>query len=266
MKRKVPYAEFESYAKENGKVRMNITDNHFKTSKEREELFLDNLNPLETFDRIEFNNPNEINNLLEWRDNNKNLVRQHNFPLLQGTIQSTFNGVTIVFKKLGDKVYLDCLMKRNGKPSHFLTFFWRYTDMQIEIIHPEKALMKEHNAFYTEQAQSMITVFASIMAYMEHYKEYKELVNKKTIQSVKTKKKKNGKKKNIRKANKVIYTISVNKEEDKNKEKREYHLDESKSWTVKGHSRTLKNGKTIWIKPYVKGNKEEKPKPATYRL
>jgi hypothetical protein len=264
MKEKMTYTEFKSYSKDKGKVRMNITDNHFKTKKEYEELFLDDLKPLENFDKIEFIHPNDVINLLNWRDNNKDLVRKHNFPLEQGVIDSTFNGIKIIFKKLDDEVYLDCLMKNDEKFSHFLTFYWIYEDMQIRIIHPEKALMNENKDFYNEQCQSMITVFASLMAYMEHYKEHRELVKKKTIQSNKVKKKKNGKKKNIRKANKVIYSISVN--EQSNTEKREYTLDETKSWNVRGHWRTMKDGKQIWIKPYKKGNKDGEEIPATYRL
>jgi hypothetical protein len=263
---KMSYVEFKEHAskEENINKRMKITDSHFMTNAERQELFLDNLNPLEKFDKIEFVSPHEVEDLLSWRDNNKDLVRKHNFPLEQGVIDSVFNDVKIIFQKQGNEVYLDCVMKRNGTYSHFLTFYWIYEKMQIQIIHPEKKLMEENNDFYTGQAQSMITVFASLMAYMEHFQEHRELVQKKTISNTKVKKKKNGKKKTIRKANKVVYNISVVNEMPK--QKREYSIDETKSWTVKGHWRHYKDGSKTWVKPYKKGNVDGEEEPATYRL
>jgi hypothetical protein len=155
-------------------------------------------------------------------------------------------------------------MKRNGKFQHFLTFVLFHEKKQIKLIHPPEEILEKNKDFYDEQVHSVITVFASLMAYMEHYKEHRDLVRKKTIQSNKVKKNKNGKKKNIRKANKVIYNITV--KEESNSEKREYKIDDSKSWIVRGHWRSLKNGKQIWIKPYKKGNLEGEEKPATYRL
>lgn len=243
---------------------MKVNDNHFNPKDKFKELFIDTMKPLEKFDKIQLVSPKEVEDLLNWRDKNKDLVRNHNFPLEQGVIESIFNGINIIFHKQDDCVYLDMVMKRNGQFSHFLTFFWYYKKMQVQTIHPSEDLLKENNDFYSEQTQSIITVFASLMAYMEHNKEHKELVNRKTIQSNKVKKNKNGKKKNIRKANKVIYNVSFIKEIKENK--REYTLDETKSWTVRGHWRNMKDGKQIWIKPYKKGNIEEESNPATYRI
>lgn len=61
---------------------------------------------------------------------------------------------------------------------------------------------------------------------------------------------------------KVIYTVKSNQANiSATIRKYQRHV---KSWSVVGHSRRLKNGKTVWVKPYVKGKGEISPK--TYKI
>lgn len=53
---------------------------------------------------------------------------------------------------------------------------------------------------------------------------------------------------------KILYTIVGEDIHIKSFKKRQRHLD---SWQVIGHTRKLKNGKTVFVKPYVKGDKEK---------
>jgi hypothetical protein len=227
-------------------------------------MFIDHKKPLINFDKIEFDNQDDVENLLAWRDKNKDLVRKFNFVLERGYLEFKHNWVKIIFEKNGDYVYLDMLIKDKEKDGlvHFQTFKWFYKNGTIEIIHPSEKEYKEE--VYNTNTQTMITVFASLMAYMEHYKEDKEVIKKNTQISVKSKKNKNGKKKaNVRKIKRYAYNVNF---QSPSKEKREYHLDEDKSWTVRGHWRNLKNGNQIWINPYPKGNVEGKNNPATYKF
>lgn len=59
---------------------------------------------------------------------------------------------------------------------------------------------------------------------------------------------------------KIISSYYITQEDLENKDfKRDYNKI-MESWTVKGHTRTYKNGKTVWIAPYTKGNGEKTPK------
>lgn len=59
---------------------------------------------------------------------------------------------------------------------------------------------------------------------------------------------------------KIINSYYITKEDLENKDfKREYNKT-MEAWTVKGHTRTYKSGKTIWIAPYSKGKGKKTPK------
>ena len=60
-------------------------------------------------------------------------------------------------------------------------------------------------------------------------------------------------------------TIYINKPENLESSHRTF-IRKTKSWTVSGHWRTLPSGKQIWIKPYVKGDKQQSPSDKTYVL
>ena len=226
-------------------------------------MFIDHKKPLETFDKIEFNKVDDVKNLLAWRDNNRDLVRNFNFVLEKGYIHSTYNDVYIIFEKNDNYVYFDMLMKKDGILQHFQTFKWFYHKKTIQPIHPNKEKFEDET--FSENTKSMITIFATLMAFMEHFKENKNVLKKHSITQSKTKKKKNGKKKIVKKIGKVIYNINI-EDQERTKEKREYHMDLNNLWTVRGHWRNLPNGNKVWIKPYKKGNKKEEEQPTTYKF
>lgn len=59
---------------------------------------------------------------------------------------------------------------------------------------------------------------------------------------------------------KIVSSFYISREDlEDNDVKREYNKT-MESWTVKGHTRTYKNGKTVWIAPYTKGRGKKVPK------
>jgi len=115
---------------------------------------------------------------------------------------------------------------------------------------------------------SITTSHVSLMNYMALYKDVRERVSSKTIiTSLPNKTKKNKKKnvnKNVRSITSVVYNVSFPTEKVTEQEKKEYNR-MKEAWKVRGHWRELKNGKTVWIKTYVKGDKD-KVEPTMYVL
>jgi hypothetical protein len=107
----------------------------------------------------------------------------------------------------------------------------------------------------------LTTIFLSIVNFIAYYREVKELISEHSVSTKKVKKDKSGKpKSNVRYVPSKVYSIqSIPTSEDL---KRERHTE---AWAVRGHPRHYKSGKVVWIKPYVKGDKD-KIEPKEYRV
>jgi len=118
-----------------------------------------------------------------------------------------------------------------------------------------------------DSIQDIITVHASLMAFMAEYKDSEQV--KSEVQEVKTfkKQKKNKKKASsnriVKITKKSIFKINLEGVENKEKKQIERHTE---SWKVRGHWRNFKSGKRVWINEYVKGNKEVNKVSKTYKL
>lgn len=122
-------------------------------------------------------------------------------------------------------------------------------------------LKKEHAINFLD---SITSSHIALMNYMEMYRDVRERVSFKTVRKTAKKKRKNGKKKNTRPITMKVYNVNIPITPVTEEERREYQR-MKEAWTVRGHWRTLPSGKKIWIKPYVKGNKE-KLEPDTYHF
>lgn len=96
--------------------------------------------------------------------------------------------------------------------------------------------------------------FRSLMLFAAYYRE--EVERTKVVSRIEKpgKKRSNGKRGNRRMLTVRKYTVS---EELLSELPRKYerHTD---SWSVRGHYRTYKSGKTVWVRPFVKGNAEKR--------
>lgn len=108
-------------------------------------------------------------------------------------------------------------------------------------------------------------VHPAIMNYMEFYKEERERVIAHKNLIPRTKKTKNNKKKkNVRPITNFIYKINPLSSSVSEHDKKEYKR-MTESWSVRGHWRNLQNGNKIWIRPYIKGDKD-KLEPTLYNF
>lgn len=217
---------------------------------------------LERLDRIVIKNQEEVERLLRWRDENKDLVRHCKPVLREGLIQYRDNDIVIHFKQQENEVFVryesffnniaiaKILILRNSDGTYAVASEWFH-----HTIPSDK---------YMEYIQDMVTVHMTLMAYMEHHVEY---VDSRRESKTVTKKAKHGDKKNKNRSVKIgrkVYIVDV--PEDVTSEKRKYER-HTETWKQRGFWRHYKkSGKVTWINEQVKGDKTKNPAPKDYRI
>lgn len=201
----------------------------------------------------------EVDLLFEWRDNHKEFVRDYKPVLLSGRIMVD-DYLDMAFVDKFSFVYFDIYY--NNKIIHS---FALNTKTKKGITTFTQLNMGEKEFEYNS---SLVSLHASLMAYMEYYSDKKEYVEVKDVvnnKAVKKRGKKSSKKSktNIVRIKKKVYKINVTKESIQLDRKR--YERKVEKWSVRGHWRTLKSGNKVWIKPYVKGQGKEIT-PKDYRL
>lgn len=218
---------------------------------------------IDSLDKIRLSH-DDIDLLFEWRDNHKDYVREFKPVLNKGVIEIS-DTIKEIFHDDGKVVVYEMYSRIKGEFVKTYTLAWdKETKIGKRIYSLLKDDVNEH-----EYNESIISTHASLMAYMEYYGDKKEYVDVKrsTVQvSSKYKKSKSVKNKKSKKSVKIkrkVYNIKVDKNAtivDKRMYKR--HMDK---WTQKGHWRTYKSGKRVWIKPMVKG-KGKDVTPKEYKM
>lgn len=199
-------------------------------------------------DTIIIESQKQLDDLLHWRDNNKDLVRNAK-PVLEKGCISLFRNRSIYFKYNGRMIEYK-LTKGDVR----FEFDFDMDKMTVTV-KTNNTILKE---LQSDLVQDIITVHHSAMAYMEHYND--EVVE---ILVAKTKggksKGKNGKKvakKVVKMKNfkiKHIYKDDV----IQTATKREYER-HAEGWTVCGFWRHYKKSdKRVWIKSHTRGNKDK---------
>lgn len=197
----------------------------------------------------------DLDNLFKWRDNHKEYVRNFKSTLKEGVIKiGDFHEQS--FHDMGDH-YLYVVYNK-GKKIHEVEW-----DKATKIGRTKFTLLEGVDEF--EYNQDIISLHASLMAYMEYYSDKKEYVEIETVQEtvVKERKYKKKYKRTPVKIERKVYKVNINKEATV-RDKRRYERVMSK-WTVRGHWRHLKTGKKVWVRPHVKGSGKE-INPKDYKL
>ncbi|AKA44338.1 hypothetical protein [Paenibacillus polymyxa] len=116
--------------------------------------------------------------------------------------------------------------------------------------------------FARQRMLDLSILFLGIINFVIHYKEEVGVISKKTQTNTNHKKKNKKTSKNVAYVPSRIYSVNVVPDEPKIRKSSERHTE---AWDVRGHIRQYKNGKVVWIKPYVKGNKD-KVQPKEYKV
>ena len=196
----------------------------------------------------------QVNDILSWRDKNKDLVRRYLPYLTEGSIQIDDNNridFTVAFE---EPIQFTTIYYNNNIIVFSLTWsadgnkgFWLLEKEN----YVNYALLQGQNEYsYEELRQNILTVYASVNAYFFHYRQDLSIVEQKEVKRHTVKGKNNTYKYKIEKSLNRIHTIVGKIHHNKIPENRQWRVD---CWGVVGHIRHYKNGKEVYIKPYLKG-------------
>ena len=192
---------------------------------------------------------NDIETLLLWRDQNKDLIRRNAAPF-KGIILE-FPETNIIIKAYNDAGKIAFYLQVNGQKAG------KITGRQL----PGGLLQVKKNTtkLSSDDVQSIITVYASLMALIVYHKPEAAAAAKEARQE-RPKKAKNGQE---RRKNSVTYLLKHSSSGPRIQQ-RGQHSSPAGVFTVRGHYRHYKDGRSVWIKPYKKGTGNQKNK--TYKL
>ena len=194
----------------------------------------------------------DVETLLKWRDQNKDLVRRNPAPF-KG-IMLEFPDTNIIIKAYNDAGKIAFYLQVNGEKAG------KITGRQLAGgLFQEK---KNTTKLNKDDKQSIITVYASLMAFIVYNKPAPaaSAAAARDPRQAKTKAQKNGAQ---RRKNSITYIFNHSSNGPR-LQQRGQHASPAGVFSVRGHYRHYKNGKTVWIRPYNKGTGGHKDK--TYRL
>ena len=191
----------------------------------------------------------DVETLLKWRDNNADLVRRNPAPF-KGIILE-FPETHINIKAYNDAGKIAFYIRINGSSAG------KITGRQL----PGGLLQVKKNTtkLNSDDIQSIITVYASLMALIVYHKPEAAAAAKEARQE-RPKKAKNSQE---RHKNSVTYLLKYGSNGPRIQQ-RGQHSSPAGVFTVRGHYRHYKDGRSVWIKPYKKGTGDQKNK--TYKL
>jgi hypothetical protein len=191
----------------------------------------------------------DVETLLSWRDQNKDLVRRNPAPF-KG-IMLEFPDTNINIKAYNDAGKISFYLQVNGKKAG------KITGQQLPggLFQAKKNTTKLHG----DDVQSIITVYASLMAFIVYY-EPEAVAAAPDPRQDKPEKAKHG----AQRSKKGITYIFKHGSNGPRIQQRGKHASPAGAFTVRGHYRHYKDGRAVWIKPYKKGTGGQENK--TYKL
>ena len=192
----------------------------------------------------------DVETLLKWRDNNADLVRRNPTPFKSILIE--FPDTNIIIKAYNDAGKIAFYLQVNGEKAGKITGLQLAGGLFQET--------KNTTKLNKEDKQSIITVYASLMAFIVYNKPAIAAAAPPDPRQDKTKKAKHG----AQRSKKGITYIFKHSSSGPRLQRRGQHASPAGTFSVRGHYRHYKNGKTVWIQPYNKGTGGHKDK--TYKF
>ena len=192
----------------------------------------------------------DVETLLKWRDQNKELVRRNAAPF-KG-IMLEFPDTNIIIKVYNNAGKIAFYLQVNGEKAGKITGLQLAGGLFQET--------KNTTKLNKEDKQSIITVYASLMAFIVYHKPEAAAAAPPDPRQGKPKNKKHG----AQRSKKGITYIFKHSSNGPCIQRRGRHASPAGAFSVRGHYRHYKNGKTVWIRPYNKGAGSHKSK--TYKI
>ena len=194
----------------------------------------------------------DIEFVLKWRDEHKELVRLGVNPLGAVKIVCTDSGVTLT--AIRKAVDLRIGINQNGKSLGYLEYEFLNNGMY--------SMTKDRAKISNDDKQSVLTVYASVMALMVFGRSDLKTPEHKERQTASSSKKLTKKPKKSKRSG-VTYILSCSGKEPHIAVKGS-HSSPQGVFSVRGHYRQYKSGKVIWIAQYTKGTGRKTDK--SYRI
>lgn len=192
----------------------------------------------------------DVETLLQWRDQNRDLVRRNAAPF-KG-IMLEFPDTNILIKAYNDAGKIAFYLQVNGEKAG------KITGQQL----PGGLFQEKKNTtkLNKEDKQSIITVYASLMAFIVYHEPAAA-----AAAADQRRPERPNKSKKARQQRKSSVTYLFNHSSSGPRlQQRGKHTSPAGVFSVRGHYRHYKNGKTVWIRPYKKGNGSQNNK--TYKM
>lgn len=217
-------------------------------------------------------NKEQYERLLLWEQKNKGLVTDNFCPyLLDGTMEievanNIYSNICFTIENPERNRFEICLKvfsKLLGKEDDLIDISFAFTNGSVDIgkvdVHIEENMLRVIGNDYIESTTaSIIAMFLLVNAYFFHYKQDISELEVKTVRRKGAVVKGKYKYQNIKHLDKLymLNNISIRKIA----KKKQWHLD---CWGVVGHIRHLRNGKQVYVRPYIKGKGRETNKTYT---
>lgn len=226
-----------------------------------------NLKDLEKIDMLDMDKE-DVDNIQNWYINNEEYLKKH-----YKEIKDPFEEVIILYQsnliyKNGNMFYVYFYNKKNSdNPKYMYGFKLNFEENKenlilhkpitniefLELYEEIKDINTQNN--FASQDLMIISFIYSYLAFNQESIIKETRTHTKKIQSKKDKRA--GKKAKVKLIKQNIIRINTdNIQQPTEEEKREYERHIA-GWTVRGHWREYKSGKRVWIKPQIRGDKEQ---------
>ena len=236
-----------------------------RAENDSKETKMDALNKLDTLDRIIVGTKEKMEHIVRWYAQAKRKLEQQDFkmPFDEGVIEFTDFDMSMYFKRTNESEIRLCLyIAKSGGDRLYAMLYDPKTDTykeDAELCDPTVAMMLE--VILNGSENSIPMCFMAVIAAMVYHKD--DIVSKMVRQPVKHRSRGRSKKKShsVRMTTKRIYVltdIQTKESISSDAEKRAYTKPDTEVH-VRGHWRTYKSGKRVWIEPFdkYKGKKKK---------
>lgn len=235
------------------------------------ETKMDTLNKLDTLDRIIVGTKDRMEHIVSWYARAKRKLERYELrmPFDEGVIEFTELSMCLYFKKMSEsEIRLLLHLDKNCNDRLYALIYDPKTDTySVDDKLCDHTLAMMFDIVFGGSENSIPMCFKAVMSAMVYHKE--DIVPKMVRQPVKRGSQGKSKKKShsVRMTTKRIYVLTdiQTKESSSDAEKRAYTKPDTEVH-VRGHWRTYKSGKRVWIEPFDKYKGKKKKDRNNYVL
>lgn len=219
---------------------------------------MDVLNKVDDLDRIIISTKEKIEHVVGWYALAKRKLGEYSFkmPFDEGVIEFTEFSICLYFKKISESEIRLCLyVDKSGRNRVYALLYDPKTDTYAEDKELcDRTVAMMFDIIFNGSKNSIPMCFKAVVSAMVYHKG--DIVPKMVRHPVKRRSQGKSKKKsrNVKMVTKRIYVLTdiETKESNNSNAKKRAYTKPNNEVHVRGHWRTYKNGKRVWIEPFDK--------------